>query len=298
MLNFIRQYTSRQNILVNEPMSKHTTFRIGGPADFFVLPETEQELVNLCCALHKEGHPYTVIGNGSNLLVSDSGIEGVVVCTENLSSVTQTENEIYACSGALLSSVASCATRASLSGLEFAAGIPGSTGGGIFMNAGAYGGELCDVIKFVRILKDGKVTDVNVSDCGFGYRKSVFQQNGAIILGASFALKPASQPEILEKVRDFASRRREKQPLEMPSAGSVFKRPEGHFAGKLIEDAGLRGFCCGGAGVSEKHCGFIVNNGGATAKDVIKLIQHIKKTVFDKFGVMLEEEIKLTGRGE
>lgn len=284
------------NVKLNEPMAKHTTFKIGGKADVFVTPETKEELLEIIGFCKEEKIPVTVVGNGSNLLVSDDGIDGVVICTEKINYVNLGEDAITSGAGALLSVVANTAAKASLTGLEFAAGIPGSVGGGTFMNAGAYGGELKDVIETVTVLdKDGTVKVFETADCGFGYRTSIFS-GGYVILEVAFRLKKGNKEEILDTMKELAQRRRDKQPLEYPSAGSTFKRPEGYFAGKLIEDAGLKGYAIGGAQVSKKHSGFVINEGGATAKDVLNLVDHIKKQVKEKFGVSLQEEIKLIGR--
>ncbi len=284
---------------LDESMKLHTTFKIGGMADVFVMPQSEKELMEITELCRAENVPYMIIGNGSNLLVSDNGIEGVVISTEGLKDL-YIENEIYlySAAGNMLSKTANFAAESSLSGLEFASGIPGTCGGGVFMNAGAYDGELADSIVSVRVLADGEIKEILPKECNFGYRSSIFQHNNWVILGAKFKLKKGNKEEIKAKAAELNSRRREKQPLEYPSAGSTFKRPEGYFAGKLIEDAGLRGFCIGDAQVSEKHCGFVINRGNATAKDVIMLTEHIKKTVREKFGVELEEEIKITGKAE
>ncbi|MFA7636496.1 MAG: UDP-N-acetylmuramate dehydrogenase [Monoglobales bacterium] len=296
MIDCIKKITSAKNILINEPMSRHTTFKIGGNADYYITPESVDELAGILRQLKEHSVPHMVVGNGSNLLVSDDGIEGAVISTEKITNITVTGNEIYADAGAKLSALASEATKNSLSGLEFAAGIPGSVGGGIYMNAGAYDGELKDTINFVRIIREGEIVDLPCEKCNFGYRSSIFQSSGDIIIGASFSLTPGDYSEIIAKVHDLSARRKQKQPLEFPSAGSIFKRPEGHFAGKLIQDCGLKGFSIGGAQISDKHCGFIINKGGATAKDVTELIKYIKTEVYVKFGVKIQEEIKLIGR--
>lgn len=296
MLEILKTLTNEKNIFSDEPMSNHTTFKIGGNADFYVCPETQNELKEIIETLKNKSLPYLVIGNGSNLLVSDKGIEGAVISTENFTEIKLSGKSIYADAGVKLSALASEATKNSLSGIEFAAGIPGTVGGGVFMNAGAYDGEIKNVVEFVRVLRDGQIIDLTPDLCFFGYRSSIFQSSGDIILGASFLLSPGNREEILAKVHDLNSRRKLKQPLEFPSAGSAFKRPEGYFAGKLIDDAGLRGFSIGGAQVSEKHCGFIINKGGATAQDVKELIKHIKTSVYIRYGVKLQEEIKVIGR--
>ena len=296
MIDILKTLTNEKNISVNEPMSKHTTFKIGGNADYYVCPESQSELKEIIDTLKKHSLPYMVIGNGSNLLVSDKGIDGAVISTEKITDITVSGKSIYASAGVKLSALASEATKNSLSGLEFAAGIPGTVGGGVFMNAGAYDGEMKNIIEFVRVLRDGQIIDLTPDLCFFGYRTSVFQSTDDIILGASFLLIPGDRDEITQKIYDLNSRRKLKQPLEYPSAGSAFKRPEGYFAGKLIDDSGLRGFSIGGAQVSEKHCGFIINKGGATASDVTELIKFIKTSVYIRYGVKLQEEIRLIGR--
>lgn len=296
MYNHLETLTDKKNILLSEPMYKHTSFKIGGNADCYVSPSSFSELKEIVLFLNSSALPFIVIGNGSNLLVSDKGIEGVVISTEKLLNLSVDNKTIHSDAGVKLSILAAEATKNSLSGLEFAQGIPGSVGGAVYMNAGAYDGEMKNVITSVTILRNNEIITLPVEDCDFGYRTSVFQKTGDIILGADFYLEAGNKDDITAKVYDFASRRKLKQPLEFPSAGSAFKRPEGYFAGKLIEDAGLRGFSVGGAQVSEKHCGFIINKGGATATDVLNLIKHIKTCVYVRFGVKLQEEIKFIGR--
>lgn len=290
------ELTDTSNIYVSEPMNKHTTFKIGGAADYYITPLSVAELESVVKLCKSENIPYLIVGNGSNLLVSDKGIEGIVISTEKMTSVSVTGNRIYADAGLKLSALSSEATRNSLSGLEFAAGIPGTVGGGVFMNAGAYDGEMKNIISSVKVLRNGEIITLSNEDCFFGYRTSIFQKTKDIILGAEFNLFPGDKEEITIKIHELNARRKLKQPLEFPSAGSAFKRPEGHFAGKLIEDSGLRGFSVGGAQVSEKHCGFIINKGGATAADVLNLIKHIKTCVYVRFGVKLQEEVKFVGR--
>ncbi len=285
-------------VLFSEEMKKHTTFKIGGPADVFIDCENSDEVV-LAIRLCKENKlPWMILGNGSNLLVSDDGIEGAVIHIGNkMNKIEVKENRIIAEAGALLSLVSNAALKASLSGLEFAAGIPGTFGGGIYMNAGAYGGELCNVIKFVTYIdEDGNLKKEAAEDLDFSYRHSKFSDKNYAILSAELELVPGEASKIKETMTELNKRRCEKQPLEYPSAGSTFKRPEGYFAGKLIQDSGLMGYSVGGAMVSEKHAGFIINTGDAKASDVLELISFIKKTVFEKFGVMLEPEVRLTGR--
>ena len=283
------------NIKKNEPMKNHTSFKIGGAADEFCTPASAEEVAELIRYAGNKNIPYFVIGNGSNILVSDKGIRGLVIKLSGEFSDHEVSGEtIRAKSGALLSVLAKAAQKSGLSGMEFASGIPGSLGGAIYMNAGAYGGQMSDIVKSVTYLKDGEIKKIE-DDFGFGYRKSIFADIGAVILEAELKLKRADIAEITAKMEDYKTRRTEKQPLNLPSAGSVFKRPEGSFAGKLIEDAGLKGVRVGGAQVSELHAGFIVNTGNATADDVFELIKYIQKTVKERSGVELEPEVKLIG---
>ena len=279
----------------NEPMSAHTSFKIGGPADMFVYAETTDQLIRLIRAARETDTPYMIIGNGSNMLVTDGGIRGLVIRI-GMSDIEVRENEITAGAGALMSRIAAEAARSGLSGFETLSGIPGSLGGGLYMNAGAYGGELKNVVKNVTYIDaDGDLHTIGRDECGFGYRKSVFSNGGKIIISAVLELQKGEESEIRKVMADYNKRRSDKQPLAFPSAGSVFKRPEGHFAGALIEGAGLKGFRIGGAEVSELHAGFIINRGGATARDVLALIEHIRKTVKEQYGVELEPEIRLVG---
>ncbi|MBQ2967497.1 MAG: UDP-N-acetylmuramate dehydrogenase [Clostridia bacterium] len=287
---------SNENVLTNEPMKHHTTFKVGGPADFLVFPETAEQLKAVLALVRQENAPLTVIGNGSNLLVSDKGIRGVVVCTVKMKNVSANGNEITAACGVSMAALAACAKQASLTGLEFASGIPGTVGGGIVMNAGAYDGSLSDCA--VETL----CVDLNGNEkrfCGeaqaFSYRKSAFSGGDYIVVETKFMLHPGNATEIEEKMKDLNARRKEKQPLEKPSAGSTFKRPEGYFAGKLIEDAGLKGYRVGGACVSEKHAGFVVNDQNGTAEDVLAVIRHCRETVLEKFGVEMETEVRMLG---
>lgn len=278
----------------DELMSNHTSFKIGGPADIFISPKTEEEVTNSIKFLCDNNLAYTVIGNGSNLLVSDEGIRGCVLCLgKNYSHLSCIDDTIYASAGSLLSRIASLAAENSLTGFEFASGIPGSLGGAIVMNAGAYGGEMKDVVVTTKYIdKDGKIQKCTRTEHEFLYRKSRFKEN-EIILSSSLKLKKGNREEIKSTMNELSQKRREKQPIELPSAGSTFKRPEGYFAAKLIDDAGLRGFRIGDAMVSEKHCGFVVNMGNATFDDVTKLISHIQMVVKEKFGVSLETEVKI-----
>ena len=294
----LKNITDPANILVNEDMSAHTTFRIGGCADVFVTPQSMKEAADIVRLLLANDEPYTVIGNGSNILVSDKGYRGCIVCMgHGMDHIKTDGTAITAGAGAILSKVAYAAYENGLGGLEFASGIPGSVGGAIVMNAGAYGGEMKDVTVSVTVLdaKRGNIITIPGKDMRFGYRTSVIKEYPYIVLEASFELLQKDREQIKTVMDDLAAKRRSKQPLEYPSAGSTFKRPEGYFAGKLIEDAGLKGFTVGGAMVSEKHSGFVINSGGATAGDVMELIRTVRRTVYDKFEVMLEPEVVMLG---
>ena len=277
------------------PLSEHSTFRIGGRAALALLPRSCEEMISAIKLAKSSGEKYAVIGNGSNILFSDAGYDGIIILTEKMTRFSVKENRISAGCGLSFTRLAVIAKDSYLTGLEFAYGIPGTVGGAVYMNAGAYGGETRDVLDSAIVFNsaDGSVKEYKNSDCGFDYRASVFSKNDDLtVLSADFVLKSGNQSEIVDKMSDLMSRRKEKQPLEYPNAGSTFKRPEGYFAGKLIEDSGLKGYRIGGAVVSPKHAGFIVNAGGATADDVLCLIDHIKETVFRNYGVMLECEIK------
>lgn len=289
-LQDLKKITSAENIFINEPMKKHTTFKTGGIADVLVIPQTKEELVE-CLKLDM---PKTIIGNGSNLIVKDGGIRGLVIKTTNINNVTVKENIIEAEAGAYLSKISNIAKDNSLTGFEFASGIPGTLGGAVLMNAGAYGGEMKDVIEETTYT-DYKGNVFNISDHEFSYRKSFFTGKDYVILSSKIRLSKGNKDDIINKINELRESRNSKQPVTLPSAGSVFKRPEGYFAGKLIEDAGLKGYTIGGAQVSTLHAGFIVNINDATSSDILNLIEHIKKTVNDKFNVMLETEIKVIG---
>ena len=284
------------HVLVREPMSRHTTFRTGGPADLLVQPEAEQiaPILEVC---RNEEIPWTVIGNGSNLLVGDGGIRGVVLeIGKQMSDVVIEGTVITAGAGAMLSSIASRAAAAELTGMEFASGIPGSLGGAVVMNAGAYGGEMKDILQKVTVLTpDGTVQTLSVKELELSYRHSIIPEKGYLVISAVLKLPPGNADEIQSIMADLKEKRVSKQPLEYPSAGSTFKRPEGYFAGKLIQDAGLRGFRVGGAQVSEKHCGFIINRDQATSTDICQLMQQVSEIVYEKFGVRLEPEVKKIG---
>ena len=284
-------------VLFDEPMSQHTTFRIGGPADVFVMPENYEQIREVLRLCKEEKLPFFVLGNGSNLLVSDSGYRGVIIQMDrNMEEICLDGEEIHACAGALLSSVAVAARNASLTGFEFAGGIPGTIGGAAVMNAGAYGGELKDVLKEVTVMtREGEILTIPADKLEMGYRTSIIKTAGYLVLEAVISLKKGDEEKIRAVMKDLSERRTEKQPLDYPSAGSTFKRPEGYFAGKLIMDSGLRGYRAGGAQVSEKHCGFVINAGGATAEDVRSLMDHVIRVVREKYGVTLEPEVKFLG---
>ena len=282
------------SVLSDEPMSLHTTFRIGGPADYMVFPHSPEEILEVLRFAAEEGIPCTVIGNGSNLLVSDDGIRGIVVrLGREFGKISLEENVMTVEAGALLSAAANYAAEHSLTGMEFAGGIPGTVGGACMMNAGAYGGEMKQILESVTVLKDGQIRTLSGDEMGLGYRTSAFLREGMIVLSAVIRLKPGDPDQIRALSDDLKERRQSKQPLDLPSAGSTFKRPEGYFAGKLIMDAGLRGYRVGGAEVSGKHCGFVVNRGGATAEDVKQLIRDVQDRVYEQFGVRLEPEVRI-----
>lgn len=286
-----------EKVLIDEPMSRHTTFRIGGPADYFLLPSCSREVQGILAICKEEGLPYFILGNGSNLLVSDAGYRGVIIhLYRNFNEIRVEGTEIRACAGALLSGIAATARNASLTGFEFAGGIPGTIGGAVMMNAGAYGGEMKHVIKEATVLtREGEILVLPVEELAFGYRTSVVKTAGYVVLEALIHLEKGEQQAISERMKELTDQRTSKQPLEYPSAGSTFKRPEGYFAGKLIMDAGLRGYRVGGAQVSEKHCGFVINAGGATAADVVQLMSDVKEKVKAEFGVSLEPEVRFLG---
>lgn len=277
----------------NLPLSECTTFRIGGTADVAVFPQNTEQMADLIRFLHQNNLRYFVLGRGSDVLADDEGYRGVLVLTREMNDLRREENRIFAGAGCSMTSVSNLARKEGLAGLEFLHGIPGSIGGGVFMNAGAYGFEMSTYIESVEwVSPDGEIHHTPGSALEFAYRHSYFTDHTGIVCSAVFSCIPGDPAEIGAIISDLDSRRREKQPLEYPSAGSVFKRPVGHFAGKLIEDAGLKGYSIGGACVSEKHAGFIVNKGGATAKDVKDLMEYVTKTVLDQSGVLLEPEVR------
>lgn len=279
----------------DEPMSLHTSFRIGGPADIFIEPKSENELVSCLNVLRCEAVQPLIVGRGSNLLVSDAGIRGIVIHLGDAFAETEVSGSgIYAQAGASLASVASAAMQTGLGGMEFAHGIPGSVGGAVMMNAGAYGGEMADIVRTVRCISpDGELLDI--SDCDFSYRHSRFEEAGWTIIGAFFELSSGEKADILAKMKELMEKRSASQPLDKPSAGSTFKRPAGGYAAAMIDEAGLKGFSIGAAAVSEKHAGFVVNLGGATSADVLAVMAHVREKVYERFGVELEPEVRIVG---
>ena len=284
-------------VFTEEAMSQHTTFKIGGPADYFLMPDKGEDVGRVIKICKEKEIPYFILGNGSNLLVGDGGYRGAVIqIYRNMSSVTGEGNEITAQAGALLSAVAAAAKNASLTGFEFAGGIPGTIGGAVVMNAGAYGGEMKDVLTEVTVMNaEGDIFTLPTEELELGYRTSIIKTAGYIVLEAKIRLKEGDPEVGRETMKDLTIRRTTKQPLEYPSAGSTFKRPEGYFAGKLIMDSGLAGYQVGGAQVSEKHCGFVINAGDATARDVRTLMDNVRDIVYKKYGVTLEPEVKFLG---
>lgn len=298
LIEAMRQIVSADNLLINEPMSRHTTFRTGGPACLFLRPENQDQLKKVMDFVRRLGTDYFVLGNGSNLLVSDEGYDGVIISLSKFNKVElKGTNQIYVEAGAMNSTIASFARDNALTGFEFAAGIPGTIGGAMIMNAGAYGGEMAQVVTEVTVLSpEGEIMVLDNSTMEFGYRTSAIKNKGFIVLSVLLTLKRGKEEEITAQMKELAEKRRDKQPLEYPSAGSTFKRPEGYFAGKLIEDAGLRGFSVGDAQVSEKHCGFVVNKGSATSTDIYNLIKEVQKVVYEKANVRLEPEVIILGK--
>ena len=295
-LNELKEKIDASWIYENEPMKQHTTFRVGGPADVLVTPDTKHlpKVIALC---KKHGLPYYVIGNGSNLLVGDKGIRGVVIAMTSRAADVVCEGEVITAeAGATLGQIAGLAAGNGLAGFEFAAGIPGTLGGAVVMNAGAYGGEMKDVITSVEVLdKEGNLKKLSVNELDLSYRHSCIPENDYVVLSVTMKLQQGSESEIRAKMAELREQRVTKQPLEYPSAGSTFKRPEGYFAGKLIMDAGLRGYQVGGAQVAEKHCGFVINKDSASAADIVQLMQDVSAEVEKQFGVKLEPEVKMMG---
>ena len=295
MNDIVSKLEEKMPVRLNEPMSRHTTFKIGGAADVFAMPQTAENVLFAVSLCREKNVPYYIVGNGSNLLVKDKGFRGVII-RPDLKELSIDGNKITAGAGTMLGAVARLAADNSLTGMEFASGIPGTTGGGVCMNAGAYGGELKDIIETVKILtREGEIKNISCEEAAFGYSTSGIMKTGAIVLETVFVLEKGDKEAILNKMNTLNTQRREKQPLEYPSAGSTFKRPEGYFAGKLIDDCGLRGFSVGDAQVSEKHCGFVINKGDATAAEVLELMEKVSEKVMEKFGVKLEPEVRVIG---
>lgn len=293
----LTEVINREQIFIDEPMKKHTTFRIGGPADYFLVPEDKEQVQRITAICKEENVPYYIIGNGSNLLVSDKGYRGAIIqIYKEMSRMDAEGTVIKAQAGVSLSKIANEALKEGLTGFEFAAGIPGTLGGACVMNAGAYGGEMKDVLLDVTVLTpEGEMLTIQKENLELGYRTSIIARKNYIVLEASIELQHGDKKEIKARMDELKEKRTGKQPLEYPSAGSTFKRPEGYFAGKLIQDAGLRGFQVGGAQVSEKHCGFVINKDNAAASDIVELMKQVADKVEDKFGVRLEPEVKRLG---
>ena len=297
IFELLTDIVGQDQILVDEPMKNHTSFKIGGPVDFLVLPKNVKEIKGIVNICKSKGIPLFIMGNGSNLLVRDKGIRGVVIkIAKNFSHVDIISDRIVAQSGVLLSSLAKILLRHELTGFEFASGIPGTLGGSVTMNAGAYGGEMKDVLFSIEVMDmEGNVFELHGAEMKLGYRRSVVQDRDLIVLSAILQLKKGEYQDIKALMDDLDHRRKTKQPLEWPSAGSTFRRPPGYFAGKLVQDVGMRGFSNGNAQVSDLHCGFVINRGNATAQEVIDLISMIQKRVKEKFGVELHTEVKVIG---
>ncbi|MCI8529440.1 MAG: UDP-N-acetylmuramate dehydrogenase [Lachnospiraceae bacterium] len=293
----LQKFVPSENILLQEPMAGHTTFRIGGPADCFLLLESEEQLKKVQKYLYLVGVPFFILGNGSNLLVRDEGYGGVILqIGKKMSRIAVQGCHIVAQAGATMGQVAHAALEHGLTGLEFASGIPGTVGGGVVMNAGAYGGEMSQIVTEVRVVnREGETLELDNATMEFGYRTSIIKHNPFTVTEVDFSLEHGDREAIRQKMDELGAKRREKQPLEYPSAGSTFKRPEGHFAGQLIMEAGFRGFQVGGAKVSDKHCGFIVNTGEATARDVREIIEEVQRRVKERFHVELETEVVFLG---
>lgn len=291
-----KEFYKEESIIIDAEMKNYVHFRVGGPADILLLPESKEQVIKTIEICKNNNIPFYVVGNGSNLLVRDGGIRGVVIKLNEVNNVTVDGDIVEAESGAMLKAVSDSAIQASLTGFEFACGIPGTVGGAVFMNAGAYNGEVSNVIESAEVADcDGNIITLNKEQLELGYRSSIVMKKGFIVLSAKFRLQKGNDGNIKKTVEDLTFKRESKQPLEYPSAGSTFKRPDGYFAGKLIQDAGLKGYRIGGAAVSEKHSGFVINKDGATAKDILDLIQHIQEEVKKQFGVELHPEVRIIG---
>lgn len=295
-VNLFTAFYSDEDVKIDEKLSQYVNFKVGGPADILVTPINKEQIVKTVAVCKENNIPFYVIGNGSNLLVKDGGFRGVVISLTKVSNVTVDGERIEAECGAMLKQVSDKAVENSLTGFEFACGIPGTVGGAVFMNAGAYNGEMSQIIESADIIdENGDISTLTNEELELGYRSSIVMKKGYVVLSATFKLKKGTIKSIKDLVDDLTGKRESKQPLEYPSAGSTFKRPEGYFAGKLIQDAGLKGCSIGGAAVSEKHSGFVINKGGATAKDILDLIHHIQDEVKRQFGVELHTEVRIIG---
>lgn len=302
-MNKFREFSTKlteildsKDIEIDEPMKNHTSFKVGGPVDILVNPENHKQVLDIISLCKEDNVPYYIIGNGTNLLVKDGGIRGVVIKLCKLNEITLDQDKLIAKSGALLKDVSDIALKQGLAGFEFACGIPGSIGGAVAMNAGAYNGEISNVIESAKVIdNEGNIKILNKDQLELGYRMSSILKHGYTVIEVTFKLHKGEQEKIKDRIEDLSKRRSDKQPLEYPSAGSTFKRPEGYFAAKLIEDSGLKGMRVGDAEVSEKHSGFIINKGNATAKDILDLIKLVQNTVKDKFNVDLFTEVRIMG---
>lgn len=294
--NLFSNIYSKDEVKINALMKEHINFEVGGPADILLIPSKVEQIIESIKICKENNIPYFVMGNGSNLLVKDGGIRGVVIKLTGLTNLEVNEEEIKADCGVMLKELSDKALENSLTGLEFACGIPGSVGGAVFMNAGAYNGEIKNVIKEAEVItSSGEIITLSKDELELGYRTSKVMKDNSIVINATFKLEKGNKEEIKETIDDLTQKREEKQPLEYPSAGSTFKRPEGYFAGKLIQDSGLKGYSIGGAAVSSKHSGFVINKGNATAKDILDLIAYIQEKVKKQFGVELHTEVRIIG---
>ena len=295
-VGLFREFYNKDNIKIDEKLSSYVNFKVGGPADILLIPDSKEQVKKSIGICRENNIPVYVIGNGSNILVRDGGFRGVVISLKGVHNVTVNDERIEAECGVMLKEVSDKAMENSLTGFEFACGIPGTIGGAVFMNAGAYDGEISHVIESVEVIDENcNIINLTNEELDFGYRSSLVMKKGYIVLSAVFKLKKGQVKTIKELVNDLTNKRESKQPLEYPSAGSTFKRPTGYFAGKLIQDAGLKGYSIGGAAVSEKHSGFVINKGNATAKDITDLIEHIQDEVKKQFGVDLHTEVRIIG---
>ena len=291
-----KEFYKSENVIINAEMKKYVHFRVGGPADILLIPESKEQVIKSIKICKENNIPYFVVGNGSNLLVKDGGVKGVVIKLNEVKNINVYDETIEAECGAMLKDVSNAALEKSLTGFEFACGIPGTVGGAVFMNAGAYDGEISHVIDSAEVIdNDGNIRTLSKEELDLGYRSSIIMKKNYIVLSAKFNLKNGEVRKIKEIVEDLTYKRESKQPLEYPSAGSTFKRPTGYYAGKLIQDAGLKGYTMGGAAVSEKHSGFVINKNNATAKDILDLIAHIQNEVKKQFGVDLHPEVRIIG---